>query len=73
MLAPAQTQSWSRYSHEQYGIDTFGASGPYQKVYAKYGLTGENIAKVGTQVIEFYKKRGMDIPSPLNTCFTHQL
>merc|ERR1712093_714704 len=67
------TQSWSRYSHEQYGIDTFGASGPYQKVYAKYGLTGENIAKVGTQVIEFYKKRGMDIPSPLNTCFTHQL
>jgi len=67
------TQGWAKYSHEQFGIDIFGASGPYQKVYVKYGLTGENIAKVGRQVIEFYKKRGLDILSPLNTCFNHIL
>ncbi|CAD6565040.1 MAG: Transketolase [Cyphobasidiales sp. Tagirdzhanova-0007] len=67
------TQGWAKYSHEQFGIDTFGASGPFAKVYEKYGLTGPNIAKVGGQVITFYQKRGKDISSPLNTCFTHQL
>ena len=67
------TQGWAKYSHEQIGIDTFGASGPYQQVYEKYGLTGPKIAEKAKQVIEFYKKRGHDVASPLNTCFNHQL
>jgi transketolase len=54
-------------------LSTFGASGPYVKVYEKYGLTGDNIAKKGQEVIDFYAKRGGDIFSPLNTCFTHVL
>ena len=33
---------WEKYSHEQYGIDTFGASGPYKEVYKKFGITGDS-------------------------------
>lgn len=40
----ASTQGWNRYAHFTLGIDSFGASGPYQEVYAKFGLTPENIA-----------------------------
>lgn len=29
----ACTLGWERYSHEQFGINRFGASGPYKKVY----------------------------------------
>jgi transketolase len=25
---------WERYSHEQFGLNRFGASGPYKEVYA---------------------------------------
>ena len=35
-----QTLGWAKYSHEQYGINGWGASGPYKKVYEKFGLTG---------------------------------
>jgi transketolase len=28
------TLGWERYSHEQFGLNRFGASGPYKKVYA---------------------------------------
>ena len=27
------TMGWERYSHEQFGLNRFGASGPYKKVY----------------------------------------
>ena len=33
---------WQKYSHEQYGINGWGASGPYKKVYEKFGLTGSS-------------------------------
>nr|AFO55207.1 dihydroxyacetone synthase [Moniliophthora perniciosa] len=57
-LEALSTTGWQKYSHEQYGLDTFGASGPYQKVYEKFGLTGSNIASVGRKVVDFYKKKG---------------
>ena len=36
------TYGWERYSHEQFGLSAWGASGPYQKVYEKFGLTGKS-------------------------------
>ncbi|CAG7855106.1 Probable transketolase Short=TK [Serendipita indica DSM 11827] len=59
------TYGWERYSHEQFGLPAWGASGPYQKVYEKFGLTGTNIAAVGKKVVDFYKKRGGEVVSPL--------
>ncbi|KAK9468129.1 Transketolase, thiamine diphosphate binding domain-containing protein [Lipomyces arxii] len=62
------TLGWSKYSHEQFGINRFGASGPYQKVYEKFGFTGEGIAEKGEAVISAYK--GYSPRSPLHKAFT---
>ncbi|TXT05928.1 hypothetical protein VHUM_03689 [Vanrija humicola] len=61
------TFGWAKYSHEHIGIDSFGASGPYLQVYKKFGLDGEQIAAKVEKVVAFYKKRGGDIFSPLDT------
>lgn len=37
-----QTAGWERYSHEQYGLKGWGSSGPYKKVYEKFGITGDS-------------------------------
>ena len=37
-----QTAGWARYSHEQYGLQAWGSSGPYKKVYEKFGITGDS-------------------------------
>ncbi|KAG6828670.1 hypothetical protein H0H92_007085 [Tricholoma furcatifolium] len=62
-LEAASTAGWAKYSHEQYGLPAWGASGPYQKVYEKFGITGSNIAVVGKKVVDFYK--GQTVTSPL--------
>ena len=49
------TVGWDRYSHVQLGVETFGKSGPYQKVYEFFGLTEQIIAEKAAKVIEFYK------------------
>ncbi|EMD38633.1 hypothetical protein CERSUDRAFT_113807 [Gelatoporia subvermispora B] len=59
------TLGWAKYSHEQYGLEAWGASGPYKKVYEKFGLTGSNIATVGKKVVDFYRKKGGEVISPL--------
>ncbi|CAA7267654.1 unnamed protein product [Cyclocybe aegerita] len=64
-LEALSTAGWQKYSHEQYGLPAWGASGPYQKVYEKFGITGSNIAAVGKKVVDFYKKRGGEVVSPL--------
>ncbi|KAF8633753.1 hypothetical protein AX17_004408 [Amanita inopinata Kibby_2008] len=64
-LEALATTGWQRYSHEQYGLPGWGASAPYQKVYEKFGITGQNIAIVGKKVIEFYKQQGNPVVSPL--------
>ena len=33
------TMGWERYSHEQFGLNRFGASGPYKEVYKVCSLT----------------------------------
>ncbi|KAF7295104.1 Transketolase [Mycena indigotica] len=64
-LEALSTLGWERYSHEQYGLTGWGASGPYQKVYEKLGITGANIAVVGKKVVDFYKQKGGEVVSPL--------
>ncbi|EPQ58745.1 hypothetical protein GLOTRDRAFT_37443 [Gloeophyllum trabeum ATCC 11539] len=49
----------------QYGVPAWGASAPYQKIYEKLGITGTNIAAVGKKVVDFYKKKGGEVVSPL--------
>jgi transketolase len=38
-------------------------------VYEKFGLTGSNIAVVSQKVIDFYKKKGGEVISPLLKAF----
>lgn len=64
-LEALTTTGWQKYSHEQYGLPGWGASAPYQKVYEKFGITGSNIAVVGKKVIDFYRKKGGEVVSPL--------
>jgi transketolase len=64
-LEALSTSGWGKYSHEQYGLPAWGASGPYKQVYEKFGITGDNIALVGKKVVDFYKKKGGEIVSPL--------
>ncbi|THU87040.1 dihydroxyacetone synthase [Dendrothele bispora CBS 962.96] len=68
-LEALSTAGWQKYSHEQYGLPGWGASGPYQKVYEKFGITGSNIASVGKKVVNFYKQKGGPVVSPLVKAF----
>ena len=39
---------WEKYipSENFLGMNTFGASGPYQKLYEHFGLTDSNLSKL---------------------------
>jgi len=63
------TLGWEKYSHEQFGLNRFGASGPYKKVYEKFEFTPEGIAKRAKETIEFWKEV-KPIRSPVNRAFT---
>ncbi|BCS18507.1 transketolase tktA [Aspergillus puulaauensis] len=61
------TMGWERYSHEQFGLNRFGASGPYKEVYAKFEFTPEGVSKRALATIDFYK--GVPVRSPINRAF----
>ena len=61
------TFGWSKYSHEQFGLNRFGASGKAGDLYKFFEFTPEGIAKRAEQTIKFYK--GKTIYSPLHTAF----
>jgi transketolase len=64
------TLGWERYSHEQFGINRFGASGAYKDVYKKFEFTPEGISKRAVATVNFWK----DVPnirSPVNRAFQH--
>ncbi|KAJ5291738.1 Transketolase C-terminal/Pyruvate-ferredoxin oxidoreductase domain II [Penicillium angulare] len=61
------TMGWERYAHEQFGLNRFGASGPYKEVYAKFEFTPEGISKRAIATIDFYK--GHTVRSPVNRAF----
>ncbi|RVD83910.1 uncharacterized protein DFL_005682 [Arthrobotrys flagrans] len=63
------TLGWEKYSHEQFGLNRFGASGPYKDIYKKFEFTPEGIAKRAKATIDFWK--GVTpIRSPINRAFT---
>ncbi|WVQ97895.1 transketolase [Kwoniella sp. CBS 9459] len=59
------TFGWGQYSHDHFGLQAWGASGPYDQVYKKFELTPEGISKRAEKVVAFYKKRGQPVFSPL--------
>ncbi|PLN78129.1 transketolase TktA [Aspergillus taichungensis] len=61
------TMGWERYSHEQFGLNRFGVSGPYKQVYEKFEFTPEGISKRALATIDFYK--GQPVRSPINRAF----
>ncbi|KAI1929832.1 Transketolase [Ophidiomyces ophidiicola] len=61
------TMGWERYAHEQFGLNRFGASGPYKDVYKKFEFTPEGITKRAIVTIDFYK--GHKVRSPINRAF----
>ncbi|TKA22271.1 putative transketolase [Salinomyces thailandicus] len=62
------TLGWEKYSHEQFGLNRFGASGPYKDVYKKFEFTPEGIAKRAVATVDFYKDV-KPLRSPLNRAF----
>ncbi|KAK6067493.1 transketolase [Seiridium cupressi] len=59
------TMGWERYTHEQFGLNRFGASGAYKD---KFEFTPEGIAKRAVATVDFWK----DVPnvrSPINRAF----
>ncbi|KAF3058478.1 Transketolase [Daldinia childiae] len=62
------TMGWERYTHEQFGLNRFGASGAYKDVYKKFEFTPEGVSKRAVATVEFWK----DVPnirSPINRAF----
>jgi len=62
------TMGWERYTHEQFGLNRFGASGPYLDVYKKFEFTPEGISKRAVATVDFWKSIP-NIRSPLNRAF----
>ncbi|CAK7216821.1 Transketolase [Sporothrix curviconia] len=38
------TNGWERYTHEQFGLDRFGASAPYKDLYKKFDFAVQGVA-----------------------------
>ncbi|KAI8676435.1 Transketolase [Fusarium sp. Ph1] len=63
------TVGWQRWTHQQFGIDTFGASAPADVLFAKFEFSKEGVAKHAISTIEFFKKKSQSIGSPLGRAF----
>ncbi|CAK9436158.1 uncharacterized protein LODBEIA_P07160 [Lodderomyces beijingensis] len=61
------TFGWSKYSHEQFGLNRFGASGKAGDLYKFFDFTPEGIAERAEKVVAFYK--GKTVGSPLHSAF----
>lgn len=66
----ATTFGWSRYAHASIGMEQFGASGPYKKVFSKFGFTVENIVGKARILVQHYKDR--PVPELLENPFNRQ-
>eukprot|EP01091_Cochliopodium_minus_P016991 TRINITY_DN653_c1_g1_i2.p1 TRINITY_DN653_c1_g1~~TRINITY_DN653_c1_g1_i2.p1 ORF type:complete len:677 (-),score=222.50 TRINITY_DN653_c1_g1_i2:43-2073(-) len=61
------TLGWSKYAHASIGIDSYGLSGPYEKIFQHFGITVENLVEKSLKVREFYK--GKQAPSLIKKPF----
>ncbi|KAK5136557.1 hypothetical protein LTR08_002901 [Meristemomyces frigidus] len=59
------TLGWEKYSHEQFGLNRFGASGPYKD---KFEFTPEGVSKRAVATVDFYKDV-KPLRSPINRAF----
>ncbi|PWN17803.1 putative transketolase [Microstroma glucosiphilum] len=59
------TLGWHKYAHVQHGLNTFGASAPAPQVYKKFKLEPVPIAEKAEKVIDYYKKQGTPLVSPI--------
>jgi transketolase len=55
----AAVHGWHRFSHAQIGMTRFGASGPGDAVFAKFGFTAANIQSKGEALVKFYEKKSV--------------
>lgn len=58
----SSTQGWTKYAHAFAGMTTFGASGPYEKVYEKFGITAQHVAQRCKKIVTVYHSSN---PAPL--------
>ncbi|GAA5947566.1 hypothetical protein JCM3765_001730 [Sporobolomyces pararoseus] len=64
------TFGWGEWSHAHCGIDSFGASAPAKKVYAKFKLTGDDLAARAEKAVSHFKSLGHPVYSPVSTSFS---
>lgn len=50
----AVTTGWEKYSHAQFGMTSFGTSGPNGKVYEHFGFVKASVAKKAAKVVEHF-------------------
>ncbi|KAI1081139.1 transketolase [Whalleya microplaca] len=62
------TMGWERYTHEQFGLNRFGASGAYKDVYKKFEFTPEGVSKRAVATVDFWKTVP-NVRSPINRAF----
>lgn len=56
-IEASASQGWHRYAHVPYGMQTFGASAPYERVYEKFGFTEANLTAKAKEVVAFFENR----------------
>lgn len=61
------TFGWSKYSHEQFGLNRFGASGKAEDLFKYFEFTPEGVAERAAKTVKFYE--GKTVVSPLNRAF----
>jgi len=61
------TFGWQKYAHASIGIDSFGLSAPYEKIFAHFGITAENLIEKAHKVRNYYK--GNKAPSLIKKPF----
>lgn len=61
------TSGWSKYAHQSFGLNRFGASGKAADVFKYLDFVPEGVASRAEKTVSFYK--GKDVVSPLRTAF----
>lgn len=69
-VEPSSTQGWEKFSHVQFGINSFGASGSCKDVYEKFEMTAEGIASRVLKTIAFFQDAS-NLRSPIETPFAN--
>ena len=63
----AATTGWAKYAHYTIGIDSFGKSAPYKKVYEYFGITADAIAAKSTKLVAHFQGKAVpwlvDVPN----------